>query len=114
MPRLSKLIEKLEDRLEPKVGPWYERHKKKLPLYAAAGLAGWYLYGMLLNSIRLGIASTFHKSGEEVVESIWVFNPFRNWFVLFTPFGLGATAVIALLVCPVSYTHLTLPTTSRV
>ena len=99
MPRLSKLIEKLEDRLEPKIGPWYERHKKKLPLYAAAGLTGWYLYGMLLNSIRLGIASTFHKSGEEVVESIWVFNPFRNWFVLLTPFGLGATAVIALLVC---------------
>ena len=99
MPRLSKLIEKLEDRLEPKVGPWYERHKKKLPLYAAAGLAGWYLYGMLLNSIRLGTASTFHKEGDTVIESIWVFNPFRNWFVLFTPFGLGATAVIALLVC---------------
>lgn len=99
MPRLSKLIEKLEDRLEPKVGPWYERHKKKLPLYAALVLAGWYLYGMVLNSIRLGIASTFHKSGEEVVESIWVFDPFRNWFVIFTPFGLGATAVIALLVC---------------
>ncbi len=99
MPRLSKLIEKLEDHLEPKIGPWYERHKKKLPLYAAAGLAGWYLYGMLLNSIRLGVASTFHKAGEEVVESIWVFNPFRNWFVLFTPFGLGATAVIVLLVC---------------
>ena len=99
MPRLSKLIEKLEDRLEPQIGPWYERHKKKLPFYAAAGLAGWYLYGMLLNSIRLGIASTFHKAGDEVVESIWVFNPFRNWFVLFTPFGLGATVVIALLVC---------------
>ena len=31
MPRLSKLIEKLEDRLEPKIAPWYERHKKKLP-----------------------------------------------------------------------------------
>ena len=98
MPRLSKLIEKLEDHLEPKVGPWYEQHKKRLPLYAALVLAGWYLYGMVLNSIRLGTAATFHKAGEEV-GSIWVLNPFRNWFVVFTPFGLGATAVIALLVC---------------
>lgn len=89
MPRLSKLIEKLEDRLEPKIGPWHERHKKKLPLYAAVGLASWYLYGMLLNSIQLGVSATFHKSGEEVVESIWVFNPFRNWFVLFTPSAWG-------------------------
>ena len=98
MPRLSKLIEKLEDYLEPKIGPWYERHKKKLPLYIAVGLIIWYFYGMVLNSIRLGTATTFHKAGEEV-GSIWVLNPFRNWFVLFTPFGLGATAVIALLVC---------------
>ncbi len=99
MPRLSKLIEKLEDHLEPMIGPWYERHKKKLPLYAGLVLVGWYFYGMVLNSLRLGIASTFHKAGEEVAESIWVFDPFHNWFVLFTPFGLGATAVIALLVC---------------
>ena len=99
MPRLSKLIEKLEDRLEPIIGPWYERHKKRLPLYAALVLAGWYLYGMVLNSIRLGTAATFHKAGEEVVESIWVFNPFRNWFVLFTPFGLGFTIVVLLLIC---------------
>ncbi len=63
MPRLSKLIEKLEDRLEPIIGPWYERHKKRLPLYAALVLAGWYLYGMVLNSIRLGTAATFHKAG---------------------------------------------------
>ncbi len=98
MPRLSKLIEKLEDYLEPKIGPWYERHKKKLPLYIAVGLIIWYFYGMVLNSIRLGTATTFHKAGEEV-GSIWVLNPFRNWFVVFTPFGLGATAVITLLVC---------------
>ena len=99
MLRLSRLIEKLEDWLEPKIGPWYERHKKKLPLYAAVGLIGGYFYGMFLNSLRLGTASTFHKAGDELVESIWVFNPFRNWLVLFTPFGLGVTAVIILLIC---------------
>ena len=98
MPRLSRLIEKLEDRLEPIIGPWYQRHKKKLPLYAAVGLIGWYFYGMFLNSLRLGIASTFHRAGEEV-GSIWVFNPLQNWLVVFTPFGLGATAVIVLLLC---------------
>ena len=53
---------------------------------------------MFLNSVQLGTAATFHTSGAEV-ESIWVFNPFRNWFILFTPFGLGVTAVLVLLVC---------------
>ena len=101
MLRLSRLIEKLEDRLEPKIAPWYERHKKKLPLYTAVGLAGGYFYGMFLNSLRLGTASTFSKAGEEV-ESIWVFNPFRNWVVILTPYGLGVTAVIVLLICLVT------------
>ena len=53
---------------------------------------------MFLNSIRLGTAQTFQTSGEEI-ESIWVFNPFRNWFALFTPHGLLFTAVIVLLIC---------------
>ena len=53
---------------------------------------------MFLNSIRLGTAATFHTEGEEI-KSIWVFNPLRNWFVLFTPFGLGTTLVILLLIC---------------
>jgi len=53
---------------------------------------------MFLNSIRLGTAATFHTEGEEI-KSIWVFNPLRNWFVLFTPFGLGFTIVILLLIC---------------
>lgn len=99
MPRLSKLIEKLEEKAEGRFGKWYDRHKAKLPLYIPLTLAAWYVYGMLLNSMKLGIASTFHTAGEAMVESIWVFNPFKNWLVLFTPFGLGATAVIVLLIC---------------
>lgn len=98
MPRLSKLLEKLEDRLSNKWGRWYARHKAKLPLYIPLGLVGWYFYGMFLNSLRLGTASTFHTAGENV-ESIWVLNPLQNLFVVFTPFGLGVTAVAALLVC---------------
>lgn len=98
MPRLSKLLEKLEDRLANKWGRWYDRNKARVPLYAVLGLALWYLYGMFLNSLKLGKESVFHTTGE-VAESIWVFNPFKNLLVVFTPFGLGVSAVIALLVC---------------
>ena len=51
MPRLSKLLEKLEDRIANKWGRWYERNKARVPLYAVLGALGWYFYGMLLNSL---------------------------------------------------------------
>lgn len=98
MLRLSKLIEKLENVAERKCGSWIERNKKKFPIYIPLGFAAGYVYGLLLNSIKLGRDATFHISGEEI-ESIWVFDPIKNWTVLFTPFGLGVTLVIALLVC---------------
>ena len=98
MPRLSKLLEKLEDRIANRWGCWYERNKARVPLYAVLGALGWYFYGMLLNSLKLGRESVFNTTGEEV-ESIWVLNPFRNLFVVLTPFGLGVTAVILLLIC---------------
>lgn len=96
--RLSKLLERLEDKTEARVKSWLARNKSKLPLRIPAVIIGWYFYGMFLNSLKLGIASTFH-SAEEEIESIWVFNPFRNWFAVFTPFGLTATLVIVLLIC---------------
>lgn len=98
MPRPSKLLEKLEDRIILKCGSWFNRHKKKLPVYIPVGLAVWYAYGMFLNSLRLGIDSTF-GAGRNVIRSIWVFNPFSNWLTVFTPFGLSASAVILLLIC---------------
>lgn len=96
--RLSKYLEKLEDLASSRWRGWYARHRKKLPVYIPIALLAWYFYGMFLNSLRLGTAATFHTTGEEI-ESIWVFNPFRNWFVVFTPFGLIATLVIILLIC---------------
>ena len=54
MPRLSKLFEKLEDRAANRWGRWYERNKARVPLYAVLGGLGWYFYGMLLNSLKLG------------------------------------------------------------
>lgn len=98
MPRLSKFLEKLEDRIANRCGRWYERNKARAPLYAVLGGVGWYFYGMLLNSLKLGRESVFNTTGEEV-ESIWVLNPFRNLFVVLTPFGLGVSAFIALMVC---------------
>lgn len=98
MPRLSKLVEKLEERAEKKAGRWLARNRGKLVIYIPLALIGWYLYGMFINSLKLGTASTFNSTGE-VIESIWVFNPIKNLFAIFTPFGLGTTAVVALLVC---------------
>lgn len=66
MPRLSKLLEKLEDRIANRCGRWYERNKARAPLYAVLGGVGWYFYGMLLNSLKLGRESVFNTSGEEV------------------------------------------------
>lgn len=91
-------MEKLENRVQSRFRKWYQRNKAKLPVYIPLSLGVWYVYGMFLNSLRLGIDATFH-TGSAPVESIWVFNPFRNWIALFTPFGLGTTAVIILLIC---------------
>lgn len=99
MRRPSKLLEELEDKLVQKCGPWFDRHKKKFPVYIPLGLTAWYFYGMFLNSLKLGTAVTFCPPGETPPESIWVLNPFRNLLMLFTPFGLGVTAVIVLLIC---------------
>lgn len=99
MHRLSRFIEKLEDRVEQKCGPWLDRNKDKFRLYIPLGLTAWYFYGMFLNSLKLGTASTFCPPGETPPESIWVLNPLKNWLVLLTPFGLGVTAVIVLLIC---------------
>ena len=37
MPRLSKLLEKLENTVEARWGVWFQRHKKMLPLYIPVG-----------------------------------------------------------------------------
>lgn len=101
MPRLSKLLEKLEDTVEARWGVWFQRHKKKLPLYIPVGLVCWYFYGMLLNSMRLGTDAIFHNTGQDVT-AIWIFDPIRNWLAIFSGFGLKATAFFALMFCLVT------------
>ena len=101
MPRLSKPLEKLENTVEARWGVWFQRHKKKLPLYIPVGLVCWYFYGMLLNSMRLGIDAVFHNTGQDVT-AIWIFNPIRNWLAIFSGFGLKATAFFVLMFCLVT------------
>ena len=96
--RLSKLLEKLEDKLDARFKSWLARNKAKLPMRVPAVIIGWYFYGMFLNSLRLGIASTFH-TGEDEIKSIWVLNPFKNWGAVFTGFGIVTTLVIVLIIC---------------
>ncbi|SHI22057.1 hypothetical protein SAMN02745823_03543 [Sporobacter termitidis DSM 10068] len=61
-------------------------------------LLAWYAYGLFLNSLDLGIHSTFNRNGE-VIKSIRVWSPLLNLIKPFTPFGLTTTAVRVLIIC---------------
>lgn len=98
MVKLSELIAKLEQRAETKFGKLLSRYKSKIKGYIPLGLCVLYFYGMLINSIRLGISSTFNSTGE-TVKSIWMVNPISNLLAIFTPTGLAVTAVCFLLLC---------------
>lgn len=100
--RLSDKLARLEDRVFSRWGKklerFFDRRKGKWKLYIPLFLCGWYFYGMFINSIHLGIRSTFNTTGEPV-GSIWVVNPFRNLLAVFTPTGLGVTAGCIILFC---------------
>ena len=49
--RLSKLLEKLEDKSEARFKSWFARNKAKLPMRVPAVIIGWYF------SIRCGLES---------------------------------------------------------
>ena len=103
--RLSDKLARLEDRISGRWGKklerFFDKHKGKWKLYIPLILCGWYFYGMFINSLHLGISSTFNSGGEPV-ESIWVADPVRNLLAVFTPTGLGVTAVSILLACLVT------------
>ena len=86
--RLSDKLARLEDRISGRWGKkldrFFDRRKGKWKFYIPLGLFCWYFYGMLINSVHLGIKSTFNATGDPV-GSIWVVNPFRNLLAVFTP-----------------------------
>ena len=100
--RLSEKLARLEDRISgrwgKKLDKFFDHHKGKWKFYLPVALCVWYFYGMLINSIHLGIQSTFNATGEPV-GSIWVANPLRNLLAVFTPTGLAVTGVSFLLFC---------------
>ena len=100
--RLSEKLARLEDRISgrwgKKLDKFFDCHKGKWKFYLPVALCVWYFYGMLINSIHLGIQSTFNATGEPV-GSIWVANPLRNLLAVFTPTGLAVTGVSFLLFC---------------
>ena len=100
--RLSDKLAKLEDRIAKRWGKkiclFLDRRKGKWKLYIPLVLCGWYFYGMFVNSIRLGIESTFGENGDAIA-TIWVVNPFSNLFAVFTPTGLAVTAFCFLMFC---------------
>ena len=97
MTPLSERIAKLEERLNKRLERWKARHNADWRLYAVLGGMGWYFYGMIANSVRLGIRQSFNA--ESNIASIWVVNPFRNLIAPFTLTGLGLTAALLVLAC---------------
>ena len=83
MRRLSEQIARLEERVLKKTKRWRDRHPGSGKLYAALGVVIWYFYGMLVNSVRLGVCQSF--DADSGITDIWTVNPFLN--------------LIALLVC---------------
>ena len=97
MTPLSERIAKLEQRLNKRLERWKAKHSADWRLYAVLGGMGWYFYGMIVNSVRLGIRQSFDVESD--IASIWVVNPFRNLIAPFTLTGLGITAALLVLAC---------------
>lgn len=97
MTPLSERIAKLEQRLNKRLERWKAKHSADWRLYAVLGGMGWYFYGMIVNSVRLGIRQSFDVESD--IASIWVVNPFRNLIAPFMLTGLGLTAALLVLAC---------------
>ena len=94
---LSERIAKLEERCRKRLERWKVKHNADWRLYAVLGGMGWYFYGMIVNSVRLGIRQSFDVESD--IANIWVVNPFRNLIAPFTLTGLGLTAALLVLAC---------------
>ena len=90
---LSERIAKLEQRLNKRLERWKAKHSADWRLYAVLGGMGWYFYGMIVNSVRLGIRQSMDANSN--ITSIWVVNPLRNFIAPFTLTGLGITGAIS-------------------
>ena len=97
MRRLSEQIARLEERVLKKTKRWRDRHPGSGKLYAALGVVVWYFYGMLVNSVRLGVRQSF--DADSGITDIWTVNPFLNLIAPFTPTGIFVTASLVTMAC---------------
>jgi type IV secretion system protein VirD4 len=91
--KLAKLEEYLAARFGEGLSVLWGKFGKYVPLF----VPGLYFYGMLVNSVRLGIRQTFGEG--DGIMSIWTANPFKNFIAPFTPEGLAITGACVLLFC---------------
>ena len=80
----SEKIKKLEDKLNAFIA----KHKSKFPTYIGLGLVILYFYGIGAFNFRTGAE-----------ESWFTWNPFKNIFALFTPYGMGITMFVVIMYC---------------
>ena len=97
MRRLSERIARMEERVIKKTKRWRDRHPGSWKLYAALGVVVWYFYGMLVNSVRLGVRQSF--DADSGITDIWTVNPFLNLIAPFTPTGIFVTASLVTMAC---------------
>ena len=94
MLRISHTVEKLENKANRKFRRLFKRTKGNLWKYGTLGGICLYFYTMFVNSIRLGIESTF---GSGITGSIFEWNPFKSLLALFSPTGVGVTFIIVFM-----------------
>ena len=75
------------------------RKGKRVKAYIPLFFMGWYFYGMFINSIQLGITSTFHPPDAPEIETIWVADPVKNFLAIFSSTGLAVTFFCVLMIC---------------
>lgn len=100
MQKISKQIEKLEEYIMKKMKK--NSILKKIKKHMLLFILGLYFYGMFVNSIALGIDSTFPKEGNPPVKSIRELNPIKNLAAIFTPVGVGVTFFCVLIICMIT------------
>lgn len=89
--RLSKLIEKLENR----VTAFCKKNKDSIPGYILIALILLYAAGFLIHSVTAGLENIW-RGGEE---PLFTLDPIKNIRSVFTPAGFGAIAAGLLLYC---------------
>lgn len=67
MTPLSEYIAKLEERCRKRLERWNAKHNADWRLYAVLGGMGWYFYGMIVNSVRLGIRQSMDANSSIMI-----------------------------------------------